>query len=54
MSLFYTRKGDRGESCLGHNQKIKKTRLEIKILGSLDELNSLLGLVKNQVFWKIK
>jgi cob(I)alamin adenosyltransferase len=52
MSLFYTGKGDKGASDLG-KQKIKKTRPEIEAVGALDELNSLLGLVKNQSFGRL-
>lgn len=52
MSLFYTGKGDKGESNLG-KKKIKKTRPEIEVIGSLDGLNSLLGLVRNQSFGKL-
>lgn len=39
--------GDNGSSCFG-NKWAKKTCPEIEALGALDELNSLLGLVRNQ------
>jgi cob(I)alamin adenosyltransferase len=52
MGLFYTSKGDKGISDLGR-KKIKKTALEIEAVGALDELNSLLGVVKNQSFGKL-
>ena len=45
MGLFYTGKGDGGESAVG-NKKIDKTSLEIEAVGDLDELNSLVGLIK--------
>ena len=45
--LFYTGKGDSGESHIG-NTKIDKTCLDIEVLGNLDELNSFLGLTRNQ------
>lgn len=48
MSLFYTGKGDGGVSDLGKGKKIDKTCVEIASLGDLDELNSLIGVVKNQ------
>lgn len=48
MSLFYTGKGDRGESLLGAGKKIDKTSPEIAAVGDLDELTSLLGLVRSQ------
>lgn len=47
MSIFYTGKGDKGKSHVG-KQKIEKTCIEIEALGALDELNSLLGLIKSQ------
>ena len=46
MSLFYTRKGDDGKSYVG-KKSVKKTCLEIEALGELDELNSMVGLVKS-------
>lgn len=47
MSLFYTKKGDNCFSHIGKN-KVAKTCVEIESLGDLDELNSLLGVIKNQ------
>lgn len=49
MGLFYTGKGDQGESELMKGRKTDKTRLEMAVLGDLDELNSLLGLVRSQI-----
>lgn len=45
MGLFYTGKGDGGESVVG-DKKIDKTSLEIEAVGDLDELNSLIGVLK--------
>lgn len=50
MGIFYTGKGDRGRSDLGYRRRVKKTRPEVEAVGVLDELNSFLGLVKNQPF----
>ncbi|GIW65679.1 MAG: ATP:cob(I)alamin adenosyltransferase [Candidatus Parcubacteria bacterium] len=47
MYLF-SRKGDRGKSVIG-NKKISKDNLVIDLLGELDELNSLIGIVKNYI-----
>ena len=47
MPLFYTGKGDKGKSDLG-KKKVSKLRPEVAALANLDELNSLLGLVKNK------
>lgn len=56
MGFFYTGKGDRGKSFVG-KKEIDKTSIEIEALGDLDELSSLLGLVrqniKHRVFNKI-
>ena len=46
MGLFYTGKGDGGESIVGV-KKIDKTSLEIEAVGDLDELNSLIGVIKS-------
>jgi len=48
MGLFYTGKGDKGKSIVG-KKTIDKTCIEIVGLGDLDELNSLLGLVKSKM-----
>ena len=45
MPLFYTRKGDDGSSHVG-KKKIKKTNPFVEALGQLDELNSMLGVIK--------
>lgn len=45
MSVYYTGKGDSGISHVGL-KKIAKTDLVMSALGDLDELNSVLGLVK--------
>lgn len=47
MGLFYTGKGDGGQSNIG-GKKIDKTCVEMRSLGELDELNSLLGLARTQ------
>ncbi len=46
MSIYYTGKGDDGASRVGL-KKIAKTNLVMSALGDLDELNSLLGIIKN-------
>lgn len=43
--------GDKGKSCFG-KKWAKKTCPEIEALGALDELNSLLGLVRSQKIFK--
>jgi cob(I)alamin adenosyltransferase len=44
LTKIYTRKGDKGHTLLG-NKAISKDDLLIEALGTLDELNSLIGLV---------
>lgn len=47
MSIFYTGKGDGGESLLWDNKKIDKASEEVELLGSLDELNSIIGIIRS-------
>lgn len=47
MGLFYTRKGDKGISHIG-KIRVSKTCLEVEALGQLDELNSMIGVLKSQ------
>lgn len=48
MGLFYTGRGDEGSSYIG-KKKYPKDSPIVEALGDLDELNSLLGVVKTQV-----
>jgi len=41
-----TKTGDKGKTRLGTNEVVSKSSLEIQVLGELDELSSVLGLVK--------
>jgi cob(I)alamin adenosyltransferase len=45
LTRIYTRAGDAGETSLGDGARVPKTDLRIEAYGSVDELNSLLGLV---------
>ncbi|MDP3697742.1 MAG: cob(I)yrinic acid a,c-diamide adenosyltransferase [Candidatus Taylorbacteria bacterium] len=47
MGVFYTGKGDKGKSYIG-KKSVSKTCLEVEALGQLDELNSILGVLKSQ------
>lgn len=42
---IYTGKGDHGETKLGNGKKVEKSSQIIHVLGSIDELNSVIGLV---------
>ncbi|MEK6566692.1 MAG: cob(I)yrinic acid a,c-diamide adenosyltransferase, partial [Bacteroidota bacterium] len=44
---IYTRRGDRGETSLFGGQKVVKGSLRIEAYGSVDELNSVLGVARS-------
>ena len=46
MGVFYTKKGDKGKSYIGE-RSVSKTCLEVEALGQLDELNSMVGVLKS-------
>jgi cob(I)alamin adenosyltransferase len=48
MGLFYTGAGDKGKSPVWDKKKLDKTSPALAALGDLDELNSLLGLIRSQ------
>ena len=41
-----TKKGDKGKTQMGTKKIVSKSSVEINVLGDLDELSSVLGLVK--------
>ena len=45
----YTKKGDDGSTSLLSGRRIPKTLPEIKAVGSLDELNSFIGLLRSEI-----
>jgi cob(I)alamin adenosyltransferase len=46
MSRIYTRKGDDGTTSLGGGQRVPKDSLRVRAYGTVDELNSTLGLAR--------
>lgn len=48
MTKIYTKTGDRGRTGLGSGSRVYKDDLIVAALGELDELNSVLGLVRAQ------
>lgn len=44
LTKIYTRGGDKGETSRGDGKRVQKTDLRIAAYGTVDELNSLLGL----------
>jgi cob(I)alamin adenosyltransferase len=45
LTRIYTRSGDAGETSLGDGTRVSKTDLRIEAYGTVDELNSAIGLV---------
>jgi cob(I)alamin adenosyltransferase len=45
LTRIYTRAGDAGETSLGDGSRVPKTDLRIEAYGTVDELNSVVGLV---------
>jgi len=48
---IYTRGGDKGTTSLANKCKVSKSNLVIEALGSVDELNSLIGLMLSYASW---
>jgi len=46
----YTKKGDDGTTSLLSGRRVPKTIQEIKAVGSLDELNSFVGLLRSETY----
>ena len=44
---IYTKTGDEGETSLFGGKRVKKTHLSIQAYGTVDELNSWIGLIKD-------
>jgi cob(I)alamin adenosyltransferase len=49
LSKIYTRTGDDGETGLGDGSRIKKTHPRVVAMGSVDELNSSLGVLVEEL-----
>jgi cob(I)alamin adenosyltransferase len=49
LSKIYTRSGDRGETSLVGGQRVAKDTLRIETYGTVDELNSFVGLARTSV-----
>ena len=45
LTHIYTKTGDNGETSLGNGQRVKKNSVRVECLGSIDELNSIIGLI---------
>lgn len=49
LSKIYTRTGDKGETGLGDGSRIAKTHPRVEAMGSVDELNSIVGVVVEEL-----
>ena len=45
LSMIYTRTGDKGTTGLGDGSRVDKDSLRVETFGTVDELNSLVGLI---------
>lgn len=50
LNQIYTRTGDKGNTSLGNGEAICKDHLRIECLGTVDELNSVLGIIVAEEF----
>lgn len=46
---IYTKKGDKGRTSLFTGKKVSKTAVRIETIGTIDELNSVIGVVVSQI-----
>lgn len=49
LTKIYTKVGDRGKTLLASGEKVSKTDLRIEAYGSVDELNSFMGLLRDEL-----
>lgn len=54
MAKIYTKVGDKGQTSLVGGQKVPKDDLRIEAYGTIDELNSVLGVVRNALASEIR
>ena len=48
LSKIYTRTGDDGSTGLGNGERVRKDDLRVEAFGTVDELNSVIGVVLSQ------
>ena len=49
LSKIYTKTGDLGETGLGDGSRVSKTDLRVEAIGAVDELNSVIGLLVEEL-----
>jgi len=47
--MIYTKTGDKGETSLANGQRVRKTDVRIEAYGTVDELNSWIGLLRAEI-----
>jgi len=53
LTRIYTKTGDKGKTSLVSGKRVSKDNIRIRAYGSVDELNSILGVVKHHVSKKL-
>ncbi|MGD8483285.1 MAG: cob(I)yrinic acid a,c-diamide adenosyltransferase [Thioalkalispiraceae bacterium] len=48
LSKIYTRTGDKGETGLGDGSRVEKDHIRVEAFGTIDELNSVIGMIVAQ------
>jgi len=49
INRVYTRSGDKGETALVGGKRVKKNNLRVECYGNIDELNSVIGIVREKL-----
>lgn len=49
LSRIYTKTGDQGETALGDGSRVAKDHPRVTAYGGVDELNAILGILRNQI-----
>ena len=49
LNKIYTKTGDKGKTSLASGKRVSKDHIRIKSYGSIDELNSILGIVRHAI-----
>ena len=53
LNKIYTKTGDKGKTSLVSGKRVSKDNIRIRAYGTIDELNSILGVVKHHVSKKL-
>ena len=54
LNKIYTKTGDKGTTALASGKRVSKDHYRIQAYGTVDELNSILGIVRVKASVKIK